>query len=313
MGYKAVHDHAYAGKGLMRFFAGLGFAVACLVAAGTAFADQGVYPKTDEEKKAAFDALQWQGEGNHKLPNSHAVIQLSSGHIVLLGADAQRYSWLISGTEFPATEAVMSAPHGDSDVYFEWRDEGYVSDSDWADVDGDELLKQYRDSTDAANEERVANGFKPMHVTGWLEPPHYDSATKTVTYALELGDDGGSWANAVALRLGRAGYTEFTWVGPIEQFKNASGRPDLLNLALASHAFDEGYRYADYKEGDKVAAFGVAGLVATALGVKFGKGLIAAIIAFVIAGKKVIIPLVVVFGAAIMKFGRRLLGRRTES
>jgi uncharacterized membrane-anchored protein len=208
---------------------------------------------------------------------------------------------------------VLSRKSGDSDVYYEWRDEGYVSDSDWSDVDGDELLKQYHDSTEAANEERVTNGFKPMHVTGWLEPPHYDAATKTVTYALELGDDGGSWANAVALRLGRAGYTEFTWVGPIEQFKSASGRPELLNQALASHAFEEGYRYADFKEGDKVAAYGVAGLVATALGVKFSKGIIAAVIAFVIAGKKVIIPLVVVAGVAIMKFGRRLIGRRSES
>ena len=295
----------------MRFIAGFWFAVVCLFAAATASADQGPYPKTEEEKKAAFGALQWQGAGAHNLPNSHSVIQLSSGQVVLLGADAQRYSWLISGIEFPATEAVLSRESGDSDVYYEWRDEGYVSDSDWSDVDGDELLKQYRDTTEASNEERVANGFKPMHVTGWLEPPHYDAATKTVTYALELADDGSSWANAVALRLGRAGYTELTWVGPIEQFTSASGRPELLNQALASHTFDDGYRYADFKEGDKVAAYGIAGLVATALGVKFSKGIIAAVIAFVIAGKKVIIPLVVVFGAAIMKFGRRLIGRNS--
>lgn len=308
-----MHDHGYMGKGLMRFIAGFWFAVVCLFAAATASADQGPYPKTEEEKKAAFGALQWQGAGAHNLPNSHAVIQLSSGQVVLLGADAQRYSWLISGIEFPATEAVLSRESGDSDVYYEWRDEGYVSDSDWSDVDGDELLKQYRDATEASNEERVANGFKPMHVTGWLEPPHYDAATKTVTYALELADDGSSWANAVALRLGRAGYTELTWVGPIEQFKNASGRPELLDQALTSHAFEEGYRYADFKEGDKVAAYGIAGLVATALGVKFSKGIIAAVIAFVIAGKKVIIPLVVVAGVAIMKFGRRLIGRRSAS
>ena len=293
----------------MRFVAGLCVALAVVLAPALSVAEQGAYPKTEEEKKAAFDALQWQGEGEYKLPNSHAAIRLPTGQMVLLGADAQRYSWLISGTEFPATEAVLSFESGDSDVYYEWRDEGYVADSDWEDVDGDELLKQYRESTEAANEERAANGFKPMHVTGWLETPHYDKDTRTVTYALELNDEGGSWANAVALRLGRAGYTEFTWVGPIEQFKNASGRPDLLNQALASHAFEEGYRYADYKEGDKVAAYGVAGLLATALGVKFGKGLIAALIAFVIAGKKIIIPAVAVAGVTIVKFGRRLFRR----
>ncbi len=113
----------------------------------------------------------------------------------------------------------------------------------------------------------------------------------------------------MALRLRRAGYTEFTWVGPIQQFKNASGRPVLLNQALASHAFEEGHRYADFKEGDKVAAYGVAGLLATALGVKFGKGLIAGLIAFLIASKKIIIPVVLVAGAVVLKFGKRLFGR----
>ncbi len=72
----------------------------------------------------------------------------------------------MSGTEFPATEAVLSTEFSDSDVYYEWRDEGYVSDSDWSDVDVDALLEQYRDATKASNEERSANGFKPMHVTG---------------------------------------------------------------------------------------------------------------------------------------------------
>lgn len=300
----------------MRRVAGvvLGFLLA--LAAGPLWADQGAYPKSDAELQAAYDALQWRrGTGSYKLPSSHAVIQLPSGEALLLGADAQRYSWLASGTEFPDTEAVLSydSESADSLVYYEWRDEGYVNDSDWKDVDGDELLKQYRDATESSNDERAKNGFAPMHVVGWLEPPHYDQSTRTVTYAMELKDKDSSWANAVALRLGRAGYTEFTWVGSIGLFQNAAGRPALLNEALASHAFEEGYRYQDFKDGDKVAAYGIAGLVATALGVKFGKGLLAALIAFLIAGKKIAIPAVAVFGVGIAKFWRRLFGRRAGS
>jgi len=298
----------------MRFITGLGFAVACLVAAVTVSADQGVYPKTEDERKAAYAALHWEeAAGSYKLSTSHAVIQMQSGEGLLLGADAQRYSWLASGIEFPQTEAVLSAPDGKSLVYYEWRDEGYVSDSDWKDVDGDELLKQYRDSTEASNEERGKNGFEPMHVVGWLEPPHYDQATHTVTYAMELNDKDSHWANAVALRLVRAGYTELTWVGSIDGFKTAGGRPDLLNEALGSHAFEEGFRYGDYQKGDKVAAYGIAGLVATALGVKFGKGLLAALIAFLIAGKKIAIPAIAIFGAGIARFWRRLFRRRADS
>lgn len=286
-----------------------------LLLAGTAAADQGPYPKTDEERQAAFDALNWlRAPKAYSLDASHAHIQLPDGKVLLLGADAERYSWLISGTEFPGTEAVMSHESGEADVYYEWRDEGYVSDSDWSDVDADALLTQYKDSTKEANEERVANGFEPMEVVGWLQPPAYDETTRTVSYAIELKDTGSHWANVVALRLGRAGYAELTWVGSIGLVETSGGQPALLQTALANHEFDEGHRYADYKEGDKVAAYGVAGLVATALGLKFGKGLIAALIAFLVAGKKIVIPAVLIGGGAIFAFVRKMLrGDRSES
>jgi uncharacterized membrane-anchored protein len=296
----------------MRIIAAFSLALACAFAAAPLAADQGTYPKTEEELEAAYDGLNWRtGFGNYNLPKSHAVINLRSGQALLLGADAERYSWLSSGTEFPDTEAVLTydSASSNAEVYYEWRDEGYVSDSDWADVNADQLLEDYREGTEAANDERVANGFEPMHVVEWLEQPHYDKTTHTITYAIELKDKDGSWANAFALRLGRAGYTEFTWVGSVGLFQGAGGRPALLNEALVSHSYAEGHRYADFKEGDKIAAYGVAGLVAAAIGAKLGKGLIAALIAFLIAGKKVVIPVVLVAGAALFKFGRRLLGR----
>jgi uncharacterized membrane-anchored protein len=295
----------------MRFAAGFVLGLMCALVGMPALADQGAYPQTDEEVQAAYDALGWRTTaGSFKLPKSHAIIQLRSGQALLLGADAQRYSWLSSGTEFPDTEALLTYDSSSSqaEVYYEWRDEGYVGDSDWDDVNSDQLLEDYRRGTEEANDDRIANGFKPMQVVGWLERPHYDKSTHTVTYAMELKDQDGGWANAFALRLGRAGYTEFTWVGSVGLFQGAGGRPALLDQALASHRYEDGYRYQDFKEGDQVAAYGIAGLVAAAVGAKFGKGLIAALIAFLIAGKKIAIPAVALLGAAALKFGRRLFG-----
>ncbi len=284
--------------------------IAGLLCGPAAFADQGPYPQTDEEKRAAFKALNWLGEAkSYGLAASHAHIQLPEGKILLLGADAERYSWLISGVEFPDTEAIISSESGHVDVYYEWRDAGYVSDSDWSDVDADEMLDGFKEATEASNKERAANGFPAMQVVGWLQPPTYDAATHTVTYSLELKDTDSHWANVVALRLGRGGYEELTWVGAIDAMESTGGRPALLNTALDIHEFDEGHRYADYKDGDKVAAFGIAGLVATALGVKFGAKGLAAIIAFLVAGKKVIIPAVLVGAGAIAKFWRRVFRR----
>src|SRR5262245_46011989 len=77
--------------------------------AAPAFADQGLYPQTDEEKQAAYDALQWHTEPqSYALEHSHAHVKLSQDRVLLLGSDARRLSWLISGVEFPDTEAILS-------------------------------------------------------------------------------------------------------------------------------------------------------------------------------------------------------------
>jgi len=47
-------------------------------------------------------------------------------------------------------------------------------------------------------------------------------------------------------------------------------------------------------------------LVTAALGVKFGKGLIAGLIALVLAGKKILIPVVIALGGAFARFRRRI-------
>lgn len=288
----------------MRFIAGLCLAALCACAVAPATADQGSYPQTEEALQDAYDRLNWRYEsGSFKLPESHAVVRLRAGQALLLGEDAERYRWLANGTEFEDTEAVLSydSASAQSVVYFRWYDEGYISDTDWADVNADQLLAEYREGTEAANHERIDNGLDPMHVVGWLEAPHYHQSTNTVTYAIEMTDKDGSWANAFALRLGRAGYTEFVWVGSIGLLQSAGGRPDLLNEALAVHGFEEGFRYADFKPGDAVASYAVAGLVRAAIGGRSGKGKFGGLLKFGV-------PLVLVFGAAIAKFGRRLLG-----
>lgn len=290
----------------MRFIAGFCLALLCAFTSVPAVADMGAYPQTEEELQNAYDRLNWRFEpGSFKLPNSHAAIRLRSGQALLLGEDADRYRWLNDGAEPSDTEAVLSydSASAQSMVYFNWYDEGYVSDADWSEVNADQLLDEYRRGTESANAERADNGLAPMHVVGWLEAPRYDKATHTVTYAIELKDKDGSWANAFALRLGRAGYSEFTWVGSIGLLQSAGGRPALLNEALAAHGFEEGHRYADFEAGDAVAAYAIAGLVRTALSGKSGRG----------GGgpMKFIVPLVLALGAGIYKLGRRLIGSDT--
>ena len=81
------------------------------------------------------------------------------------------------------------------------------------------------------------------------------------------------------MKLGRKGFSKLIWVGEAEQFNSSE---NLLREALNNHKFEKGFRYADYSSGDKIAAFGLASLVAVTAGSKGGKGVVAGILAMVL-------------------------------
>lgn len=108
--------------------------------------------------------------------------------------------------------------------------------------------------------------------------------------------------------LGRGGVLSLNMVSSI------SSLPDVRRAAAdfgSAASFDRGQTYADYDSAtDKDAGYGLAGLVAAGAGVAVAKklGLLAIVLGF---GKKLLI-LVAVSGAAIVRFGRKLLGRGRE-
>lgn len=289
---------------LCRFLLAIGIGFMALPAQ----ADQAPYPKDEAALTKEYEALPWQDTAqDYALPGSNSHIRLPQGFNVLLGADAQRLIFLDNGIEFPATEAVLydEASHGQID--FEYFADGYVADGDWSDIDPADFLKQMKEGQHASNADRAANGQEAFEVIGWIEEPSYNPITHVARYVVEMGNEQHHWVNAVAVKLGRGGHHEVTWVGDLDLFK-ASG-PATLGLALDSHSYDEGHRYADYQAGDHTAAYGIAGLVAAVAGVKLSKGLFAAAIAFLaVAGKKLailIIPALIGIRVAVKRFFRR--------
>ena len=76
----------------------------------------------------------------------------------------------------------------------------------------------------------------------------------------------------------------------------AKGFADSIN-------FDEGYRYSDYKSGDKIAAVGIGGLVAGTLGVKAlaKAGVLAKLLGFVAKFWWVILAPLIFLGSLLNK------------
>lgn len=292
----------------MRSFRALVGAVTLFLAATTASAEQAPYPATQEAYDAEVAKFRWtKGSGDYTLGDSHAQVSLPEGIEMLTGADAERMAYLFNGIELPETVALARSRTSDAIIYVDYFAEGFVTDDDWSDLDADALLKDIRAGTEAANDERASNGFAPMHTVGWLIPPTYDAEKNMARWAIELEENGERFANIQVIKLGRHGYHQITWAGPVH---GADGTPRFLQAMIDSHSYDDGFRYADYVEGDKLAGFGIGALVAaSAIGSKSGKGVIAAIIggAILIAKK----AWFVVLGglAAIGAFFKRLFNR----
>lgn len=295
----------------MRSLAYVALAAALLLAAPGARAGQGAYPQTEEALQAEYDSLNWvRDPGSYRLEPSNSTLTLDVGQSLLLGDDAQRVMFLMNGVEFPGAEAVLFEGVPSVLVTFEFIDDGYVSDGDWTDVDADALLEEMRKGYEAENAERREKGIEPLILRGWLEKPRYDADSGIVYWVLSYDEGDTVTLNGTALRLSRYGYEQITWVGKEDQYGPMGG---ILKAALDNHVFDDGHRYADYVEGDKLAGYSIAGLVAAVTGVRSGKGLIAVIVAFGLAFlEKGWILAVVVLGGAGVAF-KRLAGMKNRS
>ncbi len=198
-------------------------------------------------------------------------------------------------------------------VVIRYEEEGYIKDDE--ELDAKELLEAIREGTEEANKERVERGFAALTVGEWSEVPHYDRARHHLVWALNATSTNGTSVNYSTRVLGRRGYVSMNLVvGPEEL---AAGKPEVARL-LQSLNFNPGSRYEDFQEGtDKVAEFGLAGLVLGGAGMGAAKlvkvGLMAklwkVILAVLLAGKK----LFLVLGVALVAGLRKLFGGKEEA
>jgi uncharacterized membrane-anchored protein len=254
--------------------------------------------------------------GEVSIPEAQATLKLANGYSFLSAKDAQRVltqAWdnppddSVLGMIIPSTDANAVLDDSAWAVVVTFVDEGYVSDKDAAKIDYDDMLKDLKKSAQDGNEERLKAGYPAIELVGWAEPPHYDATTHKLYWARDLkfkkadGSDDGQTLNYAIRVLGRRGYLSLNAVAPIDQL--AKVRADMPAV-VAMAEFNQGERYADYNAGtDKVAAYGIAALVAGGIAAK--AGLFAKLGLLLLAAKKFII----IGLAAVAAFFRKLFGR----
>jgi uncharacterized membrane-anchored protein len=167
-------------------------------------------------------------------------------------------------------------------VLFDYNPIGYVRDDDKNKLDAEALLKSISEGTEQANEIRRKKGWGEIHVEGWQIPPYYDEKTHNLKWAIIGASDAGKTVNFSVRLLGRGGAMSADLVIDPQDLNRVLPEFDRL---IKQFNFTSEHRYAAFREGDKVAKYGLTALVAGGAGaVAMKTGLLAKFWKFIVIG-----------------------------
>jgi len=189
-------------------------------------------------------------------------------------------------------------------VLFSYDKSGYVKDDEGSSLDADAILASVRSGTEAANRERKRRGWGTLTVEGWTTQPFYDRTTNNLTWAIVARDNnGGRSVNHSVRLLGRGGVMHADLVTTPDQLQ---GLVPTFNNMISGFTYSSGFKYAEWRPGDKVAAYGLTALVAGGAGVALVKS------GLLVKFWKLIVVGVAAGFAALKRMWAKITGRGSE-
>ena len=188
-----------------------------------------------------------------------ATFDVPTGFLFLDAADTSTFMEDVTQNPASGQEYFFGPENGDWWATFEYSDTGHVADSE--EIDADALIKAMRKSQDEGNKERAKNGWPQLLNLGWKQAPFYDPESKRLEWALTFinSTDQQEGVNYETRLLGRTGVTSATLVVAPE--KLAAALPEFKKV-VDGYQFLEGQRYNEFRQGDKLAEYGLAALIA---------------------------------------------------
>lgn len=256
------------------------------------------------------DTLHYQTSGRVQL-GLVASLDIPAGFKYL---DGRQASWVLHdlwGNPYSETLGML-LPESESPytrscwaVVITYDEDGHVKDDDAKDIKYNELLSEMQKQIKDANPERVKEGGRAIELTGWAEPPYYDAKTHKLYWAKKLRDVGDTeeFLNYNIRVLGRKGVLVLNAIGGLDQLGAIKAQTPTI---LSATNFASGNTYGEFDSSvDKVAAYGIAGLIAG--GILAKTGLLAKLGILLLKFMKPLIAGLAGFGAWFMRFFR---GRR---
>lgn len=240
----------------------------------------------------AQEDLAWQNGPAKGVIGDKAVINIAKGYVFLNDVETKKFMEmnhnLSSGKEY------IFGKQGESwFAVFQFNPTGYVKDDET--IDPDPILQSVIKGTEESNKVRKEKGWSTMSITGWRFKPQYDKNNHLLEWAFEAknDEDNSPVINYNTRLLGRTGVMEVILVASPDELDAAVA---TLKNSLIGYDFNSGEKYGEFKQGDRVAEYGLAALIAGgAAAVAAKKGFFGAILAFLAAAWKLVIAAVVGF------------------
>lgn len=250
-----------------------------LLVSMSALAQESAEAEQISEAQRIYQSLDFQaGPGTYDV-TSRAVIELPEGYDRLDPSDTAKLMELYGN--ITTTEEWYVAPVDQSwFAVFSYEDSGYIKDDE--EIDSGALLRSVREGTEAANAERRRLGWAEMNIIGWQFEPRYSDETNRLSWAILAESEGDEVINYNTRLLGRTGVMSAVLVADTEGLDDTVAEFEQL---LTGFTYKPGNLYSEYREGDKLAKYGLAALVTggAAVAVAKSKGFIKLIIGGIVA------------------------------
>ncbi|WP_411343009.1 DUF2167 domain-containing protein [Paenibacillus sp. WLX1005] len=160
---------------------------------------------------------------------------------------------------------MINIPKTDAWIILQYVESGHILDTDYKQIDSQELLSTYCRDIEEQNKKAAAD--KQLQVVGWGQVPKYDRPTRTLSWDLMMvSDPSDEVFNYNARILTRTGYISVLMITTRDHYAYDTG---ILNQSILPHIrIQSGSTYDSYiANQDHVSKMTLQGLIASGAGI----------------------------------------------